>query len=104
MSIFGTNPLPVQVAISRGDMIPFSLFPRCLWWTFWANIPTKTENLLLPEWMLIDKLFNYIGVNKILFSDKSLIKVDSDKLKHFFTVNGKLITAKFTFERKKMTF
>lgn len=97
MSIFGINPLPVEVGISKGDLIPFFLFPRCLWWTFWADIPTKTDDLLLPNWMSINKLFGYIGKNEILINNGSLVKVDSSKLQHFFTINGELIPAKLIF-------
>jgi len=100
MSIFGINPLPVQVGISRGDLIPSPLFPRCLWWIFWADIPTETDDLLLPNWMFINKLFDYIGVNKILINNWPLARVDSSGLKHLFTIDEKLIPVKFTFENK----
>lgn len=77
--LLGRNPLPVPAGTG--------LFPRCLWWDFWARLPVDEEALLLPDW------FDPAAVNPLL---GSRIELDTGRSAPPWTVevrrDGDLVT------------
>jgi len=109
MSLFGENPLPVNINLKKGDLIPASRFPRCLWWNFWVGLPAKPDDLLFTNWMSIDKLTDYIEANEVVFGNdlkssgwySSMSKENLTMLKRYFTMNGKPILISLNFRHAK---
>ncbi len=64
VSVFGKNPLPIPVLIGLGDPLPAARFPRCLWWDFWANLSSETDDLLRTWWLSMDWVTEQIGANR----------------------------------------
>lgn len=64
VSLFGKKPLPVSVLVAQGEPLPSSRFPRCLWWNFWASLPTEADDLLRKQWLSMDWLTEQTGANR----------------------------------------
>jgi hypothetical protein len=64
-SLFGKNPLPVAVPVRPGDELPDGRFPRCLWWNFWLDLRSKTDELLRRQWLDMDSLVTQLGANRL---------------------------------------
>lgn len=65
LSVFGKSPLPMPSSISLGDPLPLGRFPRCLWWNFWSEVPSKPDDLLTTRWLSMDWLANQLGTNPV---------------------------------------
>jgi hypothetical protein len=64
-SLFGRNPLPVHVAVRLGDALPDARFPRCLWWSFWLDLRSGTDELLRRQWLDMRSLVTQLGGNTL---------------------------------------
>lgn len=101
MSLFGKNPLPVEVNISKGEPIPTSYFPRNIWWSFWSNVEANTDELLFPDWMKIDKLFIPTEFNVVRLNKHNTCSLNLDQLKKIFMLNKCLLNGKANIELLK---
>ncbi len=63
--LFGKNPLPLGSSVTLGEELPNTRFPRCLWWNFWANLPSGTDELIQKWWLPMDRLTRELGHNKL---------------------------------------
>jgi len=64
-SLFGRNPLPVPSSVRLDDELPEGRFPRCLWWDFWINLPSGTDELLQRWWLPMGALSTRLGANTL---------------------------------------
>jgi hypothetical protein len=64
-SLFGRNPLPVPGSVRLDDDLPDGRFPRCLWWDFWVNLRTGTDELLQRWWLPMGALTTQLGANTL---------------------------------------
>jgi hypothetical protein len=60
MTLTGQNALPVEIS----QQTP-GTFPRCLWWSFWADTTVAPEVLLRPWWLDLAGLAPVIGSSLI---------------------------------------
>lgn len=65
-SLFGKNPLPVPIPVRLGDELPDGRFPRCLWWNFWIDLRSGTDELLQRQWLDMGSLITQLGANTLL--------------------------------------
>lgn len=70
-SLLGQNPLPIHSSVSLNEELPIERFPRCLWWGFWANIPSGTDELIQNKWLSMKWLTNELGFNKLVFNNET---------------------------------
>jgi hypothetical protein len=96
--LFGMNPLPIHSSAAFDEELPRSRFPRCLWWNFWADLPSGVDELIQKEWLVMDWLTKELGAN-ILFSNQGPSKTYStiqhegcQLLKRFITQESRPIT------------
>ncbi|MDQ1353412.1 MAG: hypothetical protein QG657_3718 [Acidobacteriota bacterium] len=61
--LFGKNPLPIHSSTALDEELPKSRFPRCLWWNFWADLPSGVNELIQKEWLAMDWLTKKLGAN-----------------------------------------
>lgn len=58
--LIGWNPLPEV----RGGG-PSERFPRCLWWSFWTDVPVDLDTMLWPGWLDMATLVGALGPSAV---------------------------------------
>jgi hypothetical protein len=66
-SLFGKNPLPIDVPVRLSDELPEGRFPRCLWWNFWVDLrPSVPDEFLNRWWLDMASVVRDTGANTLL--------------------------------------
>ncbi|HXQ74393.1 MAG TPA: nucleotidyltransferase family protein [Pyrinomonadaceae bacterium] len=65
-SLFGKNPLPLDVPVRLDEELPAGRFPRCLWWNFWIDLRSSRPDEFLNRWWLdMTSVVRAIGPNTL---------------------------------------
>ena len=99
--LFGYNPLPLR--LRDGDQNGNILYPRCIWWNFWALFPLN-NSLLQDNWMPIEELAKILGANTVSMNSKRGAGKLSTTNANYLLNGTKLIDPKinFKYERGKL--
>lgn len=67
--LLGKNFLPIPSRVAIDGELPSARFPRCLWWHFWAALPSKRNELIQTQWLSMNSLIQAIGGGNLLLMD-----------------------------------
>lgn len=58
------------------------IFPRCLWWSFWASVPVRPASLVRVDWLDMAQLVSALGENVVPLGGGTTetIRIDSSRL------------------------
>jgi hypothetical protein len=62
--LLGSSPLP-GLRASRHD----HSVPRCLWWSFWADVPVGRDSWPRPDWYDMRVVTERLGANSVILVD-----------------------------------
>jgi hypothetical protein len=69
--LLGRNPLPSAALEPTAES-----FPRCLWWSFWANTPVAPEVLVNPGWLDLGDLVPALRGSVVHLTDGATGRLD----------------------------